>query len=1516
MTSPRSRFKRALAVYASFFIGISVVFELNAVFRRQHVKSSLSALKAVVDGNRLRKETLVPSKKVDSDRPASDWVVNTFVGSGLIEVQSMFYKDSRGDRARFTTLRGLNFAPDGWLYFADELDRWIKKINPRTRYIEHVAGYGWDWQAPEMTKGFIDSYKDGRASSAKFCQPVQVKIDHRGNIFVTDKRNHAVRRISPNGIVDSLCGPNTNPYSEVLEDLLGIKYEDIHTNLYRKQYDYDRASDTEDLMEEKPIALRKVPELHRRYFEPPLLLPEALAVDRRGHVYVGDTLRGKIKKIAPNKHITEVAGCGRIGYQDGPADEAKLGKIRDMAIDFVGNIFFVDPIYGDRGDNHYVRRVTPWGRVETIAGVGDYGHRDGAFSVAKFACPVGIDIDKFGNIIVLELYGSQVRKLTPNGEVTTIAGSGGKYGTQGWRDGTATASYFRLPHALTCDRNGEIWISDTQNACIRHLSYSPDEAEISKMSLDAEKKRKGVPLPTPRPTVKPTVFPTHIRRQMPANKIVRVLDSLKKAYFPKVFEDFELGEGREKTREIVEKDEENALRFLESLPDYLLQPNAEPMRHPQMPWKCSQCSAHNNPGSEFCESCYVNPKPMTLKEVSSKLRRVGISNLTQVLPAAILNGSVSLPGEVSKGKRFGMSASRYDREAAARAREKARAEMLKGVDGMDNDINAKLIDDMITLPTKSEREKLMREEDAKKRTTDVNKGLSDQTGGNAAMAFPKTKSRRKKEVDKEMGDEEIAETIRIIKRDYASNIDNPDPNLPKGKLEDIYNLDDDEIGPMIPQKVYTVEILSKPLGIIVRPNSLKVAAVSSKAKRLGIEVNHTIISVAGGFTTPWTWKKLFSETPCPFSVILRGPDPTRKNDKLPPRFGPWGDYPDGENVTRYLDTIKKLVGRLGLKDIDSNMPVNCTDLLKANHPDSKIELLFSGDQELGMEFRNGTVLSTTLTGEAHRFGVGPGWEIIRINRDWVPLNLTAPEDKDNFIHRKLTMARLFADYEMTFLVPSRPIKEELAQAMSVVQKFATLEEGVINHLGPRIPDGRKHEHLSDAIYKHMGLLSSEEVEQSIGQKLHLFPISLEDPDPDLTYQRIGATVRRKPFGMLIKAGKLLKKPKADKKAIQRIDDRVEHLSMYKHPPAVVTAVIGEAVYAGVKNGDQLVGVDGWQVNASTWREVFSESNTPFEIILRRVVRLGDTSEEERQFNSQEKARDTRSGKCHCDKCGEQFPTRSKLHTHQRTCKGAAANILEDERKNREFMEAMLAMNDTGIVDEAERYNMEDIGVIPGVDNIEIAKAQYKQAVLKRKAERAEKKKSQKKSEKKSERREKRMSERDSADYMELVKDNSEGLVRAEKARRELVRFGTCTDRELIEKAEKKVNTTLRRLKRHMAQAIIAIQKEIADMEKKGSILKDAREVSELAILDMVEAKITASEPSNLTQALEQVTQNREKIMSGVRRRKEARRAQAKQFNNWLSYLEIKSERLKKKLYCDPGDNRLDYQPGDLEKDVI
>jgi hypothetical protein len=194
--------------------------------------------------------------------------------------------------------------------------------------------------------------------------------------------------------------------------------------------------------------------------------PMGVGVDSAGNLYVADTFNHTIRKATPNGNVTTLAGSpSQSGTNDGTGSLARFKSPYGVAVDSTGNLYVADE------GNHTIRRITPAGTnwvVTTLAGSpGQPGTNDGLGSVARFFLPQGVAVDGGTNVYVADTFNETIRKITPAGDVTTLAGGIRQIGSI---DGVGSEARFHHPGGVGVDAASNIYVADTDNYTIRKIT--------------------------------------------------------------------------------------------------------------------------------------------------------------------------------------------------------------------------------------------------------------------------------------------------------------------------------------------------------------------------------------------------------------------------------------------------------------------------------------------------------------------------------------------------------------------------------------------------------------------------------------------------------------------------------------------------------------------------------------------------------------------------------------------------------------------------------------------------------------------------------------------------------------------------------------------------------------------------------------------------------------------------------------------------------------------------------------
>src|SRR5262245_12944281 len=254
---------------------------------------------------------------------------------------------------------------------------------------------------------------DGVGATASFKQPIAVAIDKTGMVYVADRDNHVVRAIDPAGKVLVLAGTGTKGFAN------------------------------------GPASSAQFNELYG----------VALSPDEKT-LYVADYLNHAIRAIdLAARQVTTLAGNGTAGFANGAGDKAQFKQPYNVKADANGRLYVPDQ------NNHAIRRVDPDGTVSTIAGNGESGFADDKPSEARFNNPTGLIVAANGTLYVADRNNNRIRSVSPAGEITTVAGDG----TAGQQDGPAQTAKFNRPIDVVLASDGTLVVSEENNHRLRKI---------------------------------------------------------------------------------------------------------------------------------------------------------------------------------------------------------------------------------------------------------------------------------------------------------------------------------------------------------------------------------------------------------------------------------------------------------------------------------------------------------------------------------------------------------------------------------------------------------------------------------------------------------------------------------------------------------------------------------------------------------------------------------------------------------------------------------------------------------------------------------------------------------------------------------------------------------------------------------------------------------------------------------------------------------------------------------------
>ncbi|MES2389586.1 MAG: NHL repeat-containing protein, partial [Bacteroidota bacterium] len=311
--------------------------------------------------------------------------------------------------------------------------------------------------------GSTIGYAEGTGAAAQFKHPAGVATDAAGNVYVADFDDHRIRKITPAGLVSTLAG-STRGYADgtgaaaKFSGPRGVA-TDAAGNVYVGDMENQRIRKITPAGEVSTLAGSTYGYAEGNGAAAQFANPDGVATDAAGNVYVADYENHRIRKITPAGAVSTLAGSTE-GYAEGTGAEAKFYYPSGVATDAAGNVYVTDAY------NHRIRKITPAGLVSTLAG-STPGYAEGAGAEAKFYYPFGLALDAAGNVYVADRLNHRICKITPSGLVSTLAGS-----TYGYAEGTGAEAKFNHPYGLALDAAGNVYVADEHNYRIRKITFA------------------------------------------------------------------------------------------------------------------------------------------------------------------------------------------------------------------------------------------------------------------------------------------------------------------------------------------------------------------------------------------------------------------------------------------------------------------------------------------------------------------------------------------------------------------------------------------------------------------------------------------------------------------------------------------------------------------------------------------------------------------------------------------------------------------------------------------------------------------------------------------------------------------------------------------------------------------------------------------------------------------------------------------------------------------------------------
>jgi sugar lactone lactonase YvrE/outer membrane lipoprotein-sorting protein len=395
-------------------------------------------------------------------RVAADGSISLAAGAGSSGYSG---DDGLATAAQLNAPIGMAVDSSGNLYIADSGNGRIRKVTPAGIIIT-VAGSA----NPDYVRD------GGLAIAAHFDLPISVAVDSAGNLYIADRGNNRIRKVTPEGKISTVAGNGTSGYSgdggPATEAGLASPHC-VAVNSAGNLYIADRGNNRIRKVTAAGIISTVAGGAFSLFADGGLATaaqlnaPIGMAVDSSGNLYIADSANSRIRKVTSAGIISTVAGNGTRGSggDGGLATAAQLAfGPSGLAVDSAGNLYIAD-----RGNNR-IRKVTPAGIISTVAGNGNspYSDDDGQATAAKLSITTGVAVDSAGNFYIADRDSNRIRKVTTEGVISTVAGNG-TIGFSG--DGAlATAAQLSSPSGVAVDSAGNLYIADYGNLRIRKVT--------------------------------------------------------------------------------------------------------------------------------------------------------------------------------------------------------------------------------------------------------------------------------------------------------------------------------------------------------------------------------------------------------------------------------------------------------------------------------------------------------------------------------------------------------------------------------------------------------------------------------------------------------------------------------------------------------------------------------------------------------------------------------------------------------------------------------------------------------------------------------------------------------------------------------------------------------------------------------------------------------------------------------------------------------------------------------------
>lgn len=339
----------------------------------------------------------VPAPSLPQPPQAEEtWSLETLSGEGRFG-----YQEGNAESAKFYHPSSIIRMTDGSLVVLDRLNYRLRKVDPQTGETQLFWGSG--------ERG----NRDGNSEEGRFNDPFSLLLHSSGNILISDSQNHTLRQLTPEGLLTTLAGNNSEGFQDGLKTEAAFHW------------------------------------------------PADVVEDSDGTLYISDRFNHAIRKMTPDGQVTTLAGNGEAGYDDARGRAARFNQPMGLAIGPDGALYVADAL------NHVIRKVDRQsGEVTTYAGSGFEGSREDVRTRAEFRNPTSLAFDSKGHLLIVDRFNHRIREITEDENVQTLMGTGQ---AEYFAPGEHTSQGLSYPSDIVLDQEGNIYIVDYGNHAIRKI---------------------------------------------------------------------------------------------------------------------------------------------------------------------------------------------------------------------------------------------------------------------------------------------------------------------------------------------------------------------------------------------------------------------------------------------------------------------------------------------------------------------------------------------------------------------------------------------------------------------------------------------------------------------------------------------------------------------------------------------------------------------------------------------------------------------------------------------------------------------------------------------------------------------------------------------------------------------------------------------------------------------------------------------------------------------------------------